>query len=156
MKPIVLTLAGLALGVTVVLPLARQTAVPSDTGVQVVPAAAPPIATNPSIPRKPVPPRTVTVTGPVVATRYGPVQVRVVLTGDHLVSAHAVRLPDGDDQSRSINGIAGPALDRQAVASQRTVDGVSGATWTSNGYRRSLQGALDAARAAATAPVGTV
>lgn len=154
MRPIVLTLTGLTIGVAAVLPLSRQASVPPGADVHVVPVAAPPSAAA-NVPPKPVKPRTVMATGPAVATRYGPVQVRVLLAGSRLVSADAVRLPDGDGESRSINRTAGPALDRQAVALQSTVDGVSGATWTSNGYRRSLQGALDAARAAATAPVRT-
>lgn len=152
MKPIALTLTGLVLGVTAVLPLARQAASPPQLGVQIAPVGAPPSPTDPRAPRLAAPDKTVTVTGPLVATRYGPVQVRVVLIGRRLVSAVAVRLPDGDRESRSINSAAGPALARQAEASQGTVDGVSGATWTSNGYRRSLQAALDAARAAVTAP----
>lgn len=151
MRPIVLTLAGVALGVAAVLPVARQLTVPADAGVHITPVAAPPTAAT--APRAAVAARTVTATGPLVATRYGPVQVHVVLTGDRLVSADAVRLPDGDGQSRSINRHAGPALARQAIAGQGQVDTVSGATWTSDGYRRSLQAALDAARAAATAPV---
>lgn len=150
MKPIALTLTGVAVGLASILPLARQ-AVSSDVGVQIVPAAAPPApssaGTRPAGSRV----RTVTVTGPVVATRYGPVQVRVVLIGHRLVSANALRLPDGDEQTRSINRMAGPVLAHQAVASQGTVDGVSGATWTSDGYRRSLQAAMDAARAAGAA-----
>jgi hypothetical protein len=154
-KPVALTLSGLVLGLTAVLPLARQAATPPQLGVQIAPVAAPPPPTNLGAPRLEPTARTVSVTGPVVATRYGPVQVRVVLTGHRLVSAVAVQLPDGDGQSRSINRAAGPALARQAVASQGTVDGISGATWTSNGYRRSLQAALDAARAAATVPVAT-
>lgn len=152
MRPMALALSGLVLGLAAVLPLARQATLPPQLVVQIAPVTAPPSPTNPSAPRLAPPARTVTVTGPVVATRYGPVQVRVVLTGQRLVSAVAVQLPDGDEQSRSINGAAGPALARQAVASQGTVDGVSGATWTSDGYRRSLQAALDAARAAVTAP----
>ena len=156
MRPIVLSLAGVALGVAAVLPVARQSIVPADTGVQIAPITAPPAAaTGPraTAPARTVPARTVTATGPLVATRYGPVQVQVVVTGRRLVSADAVRLPDGDGESRSINRHAGPALARQALATQGQVDTVSGATWTSNGYRRSLQAALDAARAAATAPV---
>lgn len=157
LNPVALTLTGMVIGVAAVLPLARQVVVGPNIGAQVA-AGAPPATAVPQPvagARSSPGPRTVTVTGPVVATRYGPVQVRVVLTGDRMVSADAVRLPDGDGQSRSINRAAGPELARQAVASQGTVDTVSGATWTSGGYRTSLQAALDAARAAATVPVAT-
>lgn len=156
MRPIALTVSGIALGVAAALPVARQLTAPADAGVLIAPAAAPaaPAAAPPAATGSSPPPaaaRTVTVTGPVVATRYGPVQVRIVLTGGRLLSADAVRLPDGDEDSRSINGYAGPRLAEQAVARQGQVDTVSGATWTSDGYRRSLQAALDTARAAAAA-----
>lgn len=150
MRPLVLTVAGAALGLAAVLPIARHVTVPADAGVQVAHVAAPSSGVRPASPPAVTVTATVTATGPVVATRYGPVQVRVVTAGERLVSAQAVRLPDADDQSRQINRYAGPVLARQSVASQGVVDTVSGATWTSEGYRRSLQAALDAARAAAT------
>ncbi len=153
MRPIVLTLAGIALGVAAVLPVARQLTLAADTDVQIAPVTAPPAAATG--PRAPAPGGTVTATGPVVATRYGPVQVQVVVTDGRIVSAMAVRLPDGDETSRSINRQAGPVLARGAITRQGQVDTVSGATWTSNGYRRSLQAALDTARATATAPAAT-
>lgn len=131
MRPLVLTLAGTALGVAAVLPLARPQQAPAPPSVQVV-----------------LDDRSVTADGPAVATRYGPVQVRVVVQAGRLLSATSLRLPDADDDSREINRAAGPRLDRQAVATQGQVDTVSGATWTSNGYRTSLQAALDTARAA--------
>jgi len=149
MRPIVLTLAGVALGVAAVLPLARQLTVPYDPGVQITPVAAPPVtATGP---RAAAPAVTVTVTGPAVDTRYGPVQVKVVVTGGRILSADAVQLPDSDHHSVSINRQAGPRLALEAVTNQGQVDTVSGATWTSDGYRRSLQAALDVARHAAGA-----
>lgn len=154
LRPLSLTLTGTALGLAIVLPMARQLAVPADAGVQLTRAA--PIAALPGIPAAPPAASaatTVTATGPVVATRYGPVQVRVVMTGQRLVSADALRLPTADSQSRQISRYAGPRLAQQAVMAQGgAVDTVSGATWTSDGYRRSLQAALDTARAAVTTP----
>ena len=141
MRPVVLTVAGVALGIAMVLPAARAQLVPAAAPMTVL--VAPPVVGAP----------TVTVTGPAVATRYGPVQVRVSVTGDRLTSATAVRLPDGDGESRSINRQAGPLLDVRAVSSQGRVDTVSGASYTSDGYRRSLQAALDTARATVLAAV---
>lgn len=87
--------------------------------------------------------------GPSVSNPYGTVQVQVALSGGKLVDVRAVRLPDGDGTSQQINRDAGPQLTQQAlVAQSASVDGVSGATYTSDGYRLSLQAALDRAAAA--------
>jgi uncharacterized protein with FMN-binding domain len=91
-----------------------------------------------------------------VPNRYGDVQVQVVMRAGKIVDVRAVRLPDGDGKSRDINRAAAPQLKQQALQVQSAnVDGVSGATYTSDGYRQSLQAALDqagAAPSAATAP----
>jgi uncharacterized protein with FMN-binding domain len=81
-----------------------------------------------------------------VANRYGQVQVQVVMRAGRIVDVRAVRLPDGDGKSREINRAAAPQLKQQALQVQSaSVDGVSGATYTSDGYRQSLQAALDRA-----------
>ena len=84
-----------------------------------------------------------------VPNRYGDVQVQVVMRAGKIVDIRAVRLPDADGKSREINSVAVPQLKQQAlIAQSATVDGVSGATYTSDGYRQSLQAALDQAAAA--------
>lgn len=139
MRPLVLTVAGVALGIAVILPPALAQ-LPSS--VPTITVQGPESATSSLA--------SVTVTGPVVGTRYGPVQVQVTLTGDRITAATAVQLPDADGESRDINAAAGPRLNAAAVATQSAqIDTVSGATWTSDGYRRSLQAALDEARTAA-------
>lgn len=142
MRPLVLTLAGVALGIAVILPPALAqlpSSVPTTT-----------VQTPATVGQGPGSGTTsVTVTGPVIGTRYGPVQVQVTLTGDRITAATAVQLPDADGESRDINAAAGPRLDAAAVATQSAqIDTVTGATWTSGGYRRSLQAALDQARSA--------
>jgi uncharacterized protein with FMN-binding domain len=90
----------------------------------------------------------VTVRGGVVNTDYGPVQVEITIRGGRITKARAVMHPSGG-QSDSINGYAVPHLDQEAVAAQSAqIDTVSGATFTSEGYRQSLQSALDAAHQA--------
>jgi uncharacterized protein with FMN-binding domain len=84
-----------------------------------------------------------TVTGPVVTTRWGPVQVAATIAGDTLCEAHAVVWPTGDRQSRQISAFAVPELDAQAAQQGVMLDGVSGATYTTEGYRESLQQLLD-------------
>jgi uncharacterized protein with FMN-binding domain len=85
------------------------------------------------------------VTGDTVGTQYGPVQVRLTVSGGRIVTAEAVRAPSGG-RSTEINGSAVPRLNQEAVAAQSArIDAVSGATYTSEGYRKSLQSALDRA-----------
>ena len=89
---------------------------------------------------------TKTVDGPVVQTRFGPVQVEVTRQGSTITSIIALQLPSGDGRSAQISGRAEPALQSQALQAQSAnIDGVSGATYTSAAYARSLQAALDAA-----------
>lgn len=86
------------------------------------------------------------VNGPAVDTQYGLVQVQVRRAGSRVISTTAIDYPVNSGRDREINSVAIPILEREAVASQgRRVDTVSGATFTSDGYRRSLQAALDAA-----------
>ena len=58
---------------------------------------------------------------------------------------NAVSLPVGGHSGQISNFVA-PILRSQALAAQSSrIDGVSGATYTSEAYSMSLQGALDAA-----------
>ncbi|MFE9690060.1 FMN-binding protein [Micromonospora sp. NPDC005806] len=87
-----------------------------------------------------------TVTGSVAQTRWGPVQVRIAVSGGKITEVTAVRVPDGNRRDQEINDYAVPILRQQALAAQSArIDTVSGATVTSDGYRESLQSAIDAA-----------
>ncbi|MET9732286.1 FMN-binding protein [Streptomyces sp. NPDC006458] len=89
-----------------------------------------------------------TVTGTAARTQYGTVQVRVTVVGGRITQAEAVQAPSGG-RSSEISGNAVPRLNQAAVAAQNArIDTVSGATYTSEGYRRSLQSALDRASGA--------
>lgn len=83
------------------------------------------------------------VTGPVVTTRWGPVQVAATVVDGQLCEAHAVVWPTEDRQSMQISAYAVPQLDAQASVQGVLLDGVSGATYTTEGYRDSLQQLLD-------------
>ncbi|GAB1334621.1 hypothetical protein ACE1SV_12110 [Streptomyces sp. E-15] len=86
-----------------------------------------------------------TLTGDAVATRYGAVQVRITVSGGRITAAEAVRAPSGGLGDRGTR-TAVPELGRAAVAAQSAdIATVSGAACTSEGYRRSLQSALDRA-----------
>jgi uncharacterized protein with FMN-binding domain len=91
----------------------------------------------------------VTVAGDVVQTQYGPVQVEITLRSGQITRARALARPSGDGQTDAINSYAVPQLGQETLAAQSArIDTVSGATFTSEGYRQSLQSALDAAHRA--------
>ena len=84
------------------------------------------------------------VDGPVVDTRYGPVQVEVTVDGSTITAITAIQLPGGDRRSEQISNRAEPTLQSEALQAQSAnIDGVSGATYTSEAYAQSLQAALD-------------
>jgi uncharacterized protein with FMN-binding domain len=88
-----------------------------------------------------------TVTGSAANTIYGPVQVQIVVKGGKVTAAKAVEYPQDTPRDSQINAFAIPVLDREAVSvGSATIDMVSGATYTSQGYRTSLQNALDQAK----------
>ncbi|MCX5058423.1 FMN-binding protein [Streptomyces sp. NBC_00201] len=87
-----------------------------------------------------------TVTGDTVQTRWGPVQVRITLKSGKLTEVTAVAYPTDNPRDQEINSFALPRLRGEALQAQSaTIDTVSGATYTSDGYRQSLQSALDSA-----------
>ncbi len=85
------------------------------------------------------------INGPVVQTRWGPVQVQAQLTADKVVcNAIALQTPDSHNRSVQINAYAKPILHKRAVAAGNAqFSAVSGATITSRGYMMSLQYILD-------------
>jgi uncharacterized protein with FMN-binding domain len=89
---------------------------------------------------------TKTVTGDEAQTPWGPVQVRVTVKSGKITGITAVESPQENPRDQEINSYALPQLKREALAAQSaSVDTVSGATYTSEGYRQSLQSALDSA-----------
>ncbi|MFI6655623.1 FMN-binding protein [Streptomyces sp. NPDC050523] len=90
---------------------------------------------------------TKTVTGDTVQTRWGPVQVRITVKNGKLTEVTAVSYPTDNPRDQEINSFALPRLRSEALQAQSAnIDTVSGATYTSDGYRQSLQSALDSAR----------
>ena len=79
-------------------------------------------------------------------TRYGVVQVQVVITDGAITDVTALQYPQSEREDIKINSRAIPLLRAQVLAAQSAkIDGVSGATFTTDGYVTSLQSALDAA-----------
>jgi len=87
-----------------------------------------------------------TFTGASESTRYGDVQVQITVENGALTDVTALHLTDHDQRSVSISNRAAPVLRQKVLAAQSAnVRGVSGATYTSDGYLRSVQSALDQA-----------
>jgi uncharacterized protein with FMN-binding domain len=87
-----------------------------------------------------------TVTGPQIALAHGMIQVRVTIADGRIADVTALQLPHDNPDSWNTSSRAAPILRSEALASQSAdINVVSGATYTSRGYARSLQAALDAA-----------
>ena len=85
-------------------------------------------------------------TGHVVPTRYGPIQVELTVSAHTITAVSVLRYPDSDSRDLEINQRALPILVQETLDAQGSgIDMVSGATYTSTGYQDSLQSALDQA-----------
>jgi len=83
-----------------------------------------------------------TVNGSVVQTQFGPVQVQVTLNGNKITTIKALQTPQGG-RSSWINKQAVPYLVQQTLTAQSAaIQGVGGATYTTEGWITSLQSAL--------------
>ena len=84
--------------------------------------------------------------GDTVQTRWGPVQVRITVVDGKITASEAIVYPNGNHEDEQINSFALPVLNQEAVSAQSaSIDMVSGATVTSEGYLSSLQSAIDQA-----------
>jgi uncharacterized protein with FMN-binding domain len=84
------------------------------------------------------------VDGSVAQTRWGPVQVRFTVSGRKITDITVLASPDGNHRDVEINEYALPILRQEALQAQSAdIQAVSGATVTSEGYKESLQAALD-------------
>ena len=87
-----------------------------------------------------------TYTGSAADTMYGPVQVRITVSGGKLTDVAVLQVPDNGRYESEIVADALPILHSEALSAQSAnIDIVSGATFTSQGYAQSLQSALDQA-----------
>jgi uncharacterized protein with FMN-binding domain len=116
---------------------------PTTSPLTDTPTTAPPTTAAP-----PPPTGRRTVTGAVIPTRYGDVQVAVVLNGTHIDDVNALQLPFDRARSQFISQQAAPILRQEVLTAQSAqIDTVSGASYTSDGYAQSVQSALDQAHA---------
>ena len=82
-----------------------------------------------------------TFTGPAVFVNYGTVQVKITVSNGRITDAVAVQAPGGRNDRWT--NMAIPILKQQTLAAQSAnIKGASGASYTSYGWFKSLQGAL--------------
>ena len=87
-----------------------------------------------------------TFTGASANTVYGPVQVQVTLVNGKITNATALVYPTGSFRDQQINQQAIPYLIQETLAAQSAnIQGVGGASYTSQGWVNSLQSALSKA-----------
>jgi len=87
-----------------------------------------------------------TYNGSTVRTSYGTVQVAVTIAGGKISDVAALKLTDQGGRSVSISAQAAPMLRDEVLSAQSAkVSSIGGATYTSAGYLKSLQSALDSA-----------
>ena len=82
-----------------------------------------------------------TFTGPSVFVNYGNVQVQITVVNGRITDAIAVKAPSG--RNDRYTNMAVPVLKQQTLAAQSAnIKGASGASYTSYGWFKSLQGAM--------------
>ena len=84
------------------------------------------------------------VNGKMANTAYGPVQIQLIKRASKIVKVAVLVQPTNTLHDVQIGEFAFPKLISETLAAQNgKIDAVSGATYTSAGYIRSLQSALD-------------
>ena len=82
-----------------------------------------------------------TFTGSVVNVNYGYVQVEITVSNGKITDARALQAPSG--RNDRYTNYALPILKQQTLAAQSTnIQGASGASYTTYGWRKSLQSAM--------------
>jgi len=110
-----------------------------STTAATTPAA--PATTAPAAPAKAKP--SGTFTGSTQQTRFGPVQVEITVSNGKITAAKALQYPNNDFRSQQISQQAIPYLVQETLAAQSAnIQGVGGASYTSQGWYDSLVSAL--------------
>jgi uncharacterized protein with FMN-binding domain len=84
-----------------------------------------------------------TYVGPSVSTQYGNMQVQLVIKAGKITQVQPLVIGYGDSTSQRINASAVPTLEQRVLSAQTyKVQYVSGASYTSQGFLASVQGAM--------------
>ncbi len=116
-----------------------NTASPTPTTSKTATGSGTPVAPAPAAPTG----KSGTFSGNTANTQWGPVQVQITVTAGKITKVVALKLPNGDQRTRSIAQQSAPFLIQQTLGTTTAnVVGVSGASYTSDGWRRSLASAM--------------
>jgi uncharacterized protein with FMN-binding domain len=87
-----------------------------------------------------------TFTGASVYTRFGPVQVQITVANGRITNVSAPQYPTESFRDQQINAQAIPWLEQETISAQSAnIQGVGGASYTSEGFYQSLVSALSKA-----------
>jgi uncharacterized protein with FMN-binding domain len=121
-------------------PVATKKATAAATAAATATASATPTAAATTAAAAPAA-KSGTFTGPSVYVNYGNVQVQITVVNGRITDAIAVKAPSG--RNDRYTNMAVPILKQQTLAAQSAnIKGASGASYTSYGWFKSLQGAL--------------
>ncbi|MCA9345047.1 FMN-binding protein [Candidatus Saccharibacteria bacterium] len=85
--------------------------------------------------------------GTAESTPYGDVKIAIVVQSGKITNVNYLTMPNTDSHSAQLSQRASSSLTKQTITAQSAnIDGVSGATYTSEAYITSLQAAIDAAK----------
>jgi uncharacterized protein with FMN-binding domain len=143
--PVAVAVAAVAALLASVRPRPRPVAPPARPVLAAGPQSAVVHGVSEKKPRRPGKVRTAT--GDIAVTPFSYMEVRVTLTGNELTRVETVELSGTGARTQAINARAEPILRAEALrAGSADVDAVTGATYTSRSYLKSLQSAIDKAR----------
>ncbi|WP_433056861.1 FMN-binding protein [Dactylosporangium sp. CS-033363] len=124
-------------------PGTKTTTAPAGTTKTTAPASKP-TTTAPKAPRTTM--KDGTFNGNPIYVEYGNVELSIVVSGGKMTDVKVLDAPSEHSRSVQINNSALPKLRSEALSAQSAdIDSVSGATYTSSGYKLSLQSAIDRA-----------
>ena len=122
-------------------PTHTQTPTPTPTPTHTQTPTPTPTPTKTATPTPTVKSASGTFTGPVVNVNYGNVQVEITVSNGKITDARALQAPSG--RNDRYTNYALPLLKQQTLDAQSTnIQGASGASYTTYGWRKSLQGAM--------------
>lgn len=112
----------------------------SSSAATSAPTTSSPATTTPTT----VPSAIQSATGTDETFRYGQLAVTVTVNGGKITHVGLATISEPDPRSESIDSYAVPQLEQQVIeADSAQIDGVSGATYTSDAFVESLTSALD-------------
>jgi len=86
-------------------------------------------------------------TSPVVDAFYGSIQLQAIISGGKLTDITFLQFPNSPGHTTEVSSESLPVLKSQAIAKQSaSVDTISGATQTSDGFKQALTAALAMAK----------